>query len=149
MTALPLESLEIRGYRIFAEVSVPHLARVNLITGKNNSGKTALLEALRLYAGHADHETLLDILVRRHEFADDSLRGAQSGELVSAMLRGLFHGAAPMTQGRPAIYIGPAWSPGLDISFGWGEPNPPTSSAPPPLSGDRANAAGSAGGEQQ
>jgi hypothetical protein len=62
---LPLPSLRIRGYRLFEDLTIPHLARVNLITGKNNTGKTALLEAIRIWADTGAPRTLRDIIVGR------------------------------------------------------------------------------------
>lgn len=44
-------SFGIKNFRCIEELSVGSLARVNLIAGKNNMGKTALLEALWLYSG--------------------------------------------------------------------------------------------------
>lgn len=44
-----IESFEIQNYRLFKHLKIEKLGRVNLITGKNNVGKTALLEALWLY----------------------------------------------------------------------------------------------------
>jgi hypothetical protein len=41
-------SFEITNFRCFEHLKVTDLARVNLIAGRNNSGKTALLEALYL-----------------------------------------------------------------------------------------------------
>ena len=46
---LLLDSLEIKGYRCFEHLTIEKLGRVNLIVGKNNVGKTALLEALWIY----------------------------------------------------------------------------------------------------
>ena len=43
---LLLNSLEIKGYCRFEHLTIEKLGRVNLIVGKNNVGKTALLEAL-------------------------------------------------------------------------------------------------------
>lgn len=43
-----LQSLKIDNFKRFRELNLPVLKRVNLITGKNNTGKTALLEALLL-----------------------------------------------------------------------------------------------------
>jgi AAA15 family ATPase/GTPase len=48
MAELLLDSLEIKGYRCFEHLTIEKLGRVNLIVGKNNVGKTALLEALLL-----------------------------------------------------------------------------------------------------
>lgn len=44
-------SLSIKNYRCFEALEMDSLERVNLITGKNNSGKTALLESIFLQLG--------------------------------------------------------------------------------------------------
>lgn len=44
-----IEKLTIKNFRGFEFIELPHLKRLNLITGKNNVGKTALLEALFLF----------------------------------------------------------------------------------------------------
>lgn len=46
-----LERLHIRNYRVFNDLTIDRLSRINLIAGKNNSGKTSLLEAIFLLAG--------------------------------------------------------------------------------------------------
>ena len=46
-----LESLRVRNFRGFRDLRVEGLGRINLFAGRNNSGKTALLEALSLLAG--------------------------------------------------------------------------------------------------
>ena len=46
-----LEKLHIRNYRIFRDLEIDQLRRINLIAGRNNSGKTSLLEAIFLLAG--------------------------------------------------------------------------------------------------
>ena len=46
-----LERLHIRNYRVFNDLKIDQLSRINLIAGKNNSGKTSLLEAIFLLAG--------------------------------------------------------------------------------------------------
>jgi len=43
-----IKSLHIRGYRCFKDFALEDLQRVNLLLGKNNCGKTALLEAVEL-----------------------------------------------------------------------------------------------------
>lgn len=43
-----LQSIEIENFRCFEKTSISGFEQINLITGKNNSGKTALLEALYL-----------------------------------------------------------------------------------------------------
>ena len=41
-----LQSIEIENFRCFEKTSISGFEQINLITGKNNSGKTALLEAI-------------------------------------------------------------------------------------------------------
>ncbi|NOZ07049.1 MAG: AAA family ATPase [Chloroflexi bacterium] len=45
-------SFSLRNYRCFTDMTIAPLARINLIAGKNNMGKTALLEALWLHHGY-------------------------------------------------------------------------------------------------
>jgi predicted ATPase len=49
-----LSSLYISNFRSLEDFHVPKLGRVNLIVGKNNSGKSSVLEALRIYAGNGN-----------------------------------------------------------------------------------------------
>jgi hypothetical protein len=62
-----IESIEIKGYRTFSDFSLNGLGRINLLVGKNNSGKTSLLEALALLWGGDDLSQLWQILARRGE----------------------------------------------------------------------------------
>ncbi len=45
------KSIEIKNFRLFKDFTIEGLGRVNLIVGKNNVGKTSLLEALFLQQG--------------------------------------------------------------------------------------------------
>lgn len=56
-----LKSLLIQNFRGLEDFYVPKLGQVNLIVGKNNSGKSSVLEALRLYAGNASRAVLEEI----------------------------------------------------------------------------------------
>jgi hypothetical protein len=44
------KSVRIQNFRQFKDLKLDGLAQINLITGKNNTGKTSLLEALWIYA---------------------------------------------------------------------------------------------------
>jgi AAA15 family ATPase/GTPase len=46
-----LTSFTVKKYRLFDTLTIESLSRLNLIAGKNNVGKTTLLEALWLYSG--------------------------------------------------------------------------------------------------
>ena len=52
-------SFHAQNFRGFKDVQLDDLARVNLIAGKNNTGKTALLEAILTYTGEYDASRLL------------------------------------------------------------------------------------------
>ncbi|MBT9096257.1 AAA family ATPase [Methylovulum psychrotolerans] len=56
-----LNSLVIKNFRMLEDFSVEKLGRLNLIVGKNNSGKSTVLEALRIYAGGANFNLLKEI----------------------------------------------------------------------------------------
>jgi predicted ATPase len=61
-----LDSLLIKNFRALENFEVSKLGRVNLIVGKNNSGKSSVLEALRIYAGNGQRE-LLDSISAEHD----------------------------------------------------------------------------------
>ena len=49
-----LERLHIRNFRGFGDLRIGSLGRINLVTGRNNAGKTTLLEAILLLVGAAN-----------------------------------------------------------------------------------------------
>ncbi|MEC7121178.1 MAG: AAA family ATPase [Pseudomonadota bacterium] len=73
-----LESLQIKNFRMLEDFNVEKLGDVNLIVGKNNSGKSTVLEALRIYAGNGNQRLLEEIAQSRSEkyrlTEDDDLR---------------------------------------------------------------------------
>jgi AAA15 family ATPase/GTPase len=62
-----LNTLTIENFRLFRHLNIEGLKRVNLFAGKNNSGKTALLEALRIMAAEEELSVMKYILHRRGE----------------------------------------------------------------------------------
>ncbi len=62
-----LNSLDIKNYRNLKELRIGSLGRVNLITGKNNTGKSALLEAIAIYATKGDLVLIYQLLGERGE----------------------------------------------------------------------------------
>ena len=61
-----IHSLKIENFRSLEDFQVNKLGRVNLIVGKNNSGKSSVLEALRIYAGNGNRE-LLENIAQGHD----------------------------------------------------------------------------------
>ena len=83
-----LTSFEITNFRTFSHLRIERLGRVNLIVGKNNVGKTTLLEALRFY-GMASPVALRECLTDHEEWFSGSVAGEPWLDL-----RCLFHGRA-------------------------------------------------------
>ena len=53
-----LRTLELQGYRGFESFRLPDLRRVNLLVGRNNCGKTSILEAVDFLASRGDPSVL-------------------------------------------------------------------------------------------
>src|SRR5713226_8100994 len=104
MGTLLLNSLEIRNFRGFDHLQIERLGRVNLIVGKNNIGKSSLLEALQLYACRATSPTCIwELLKVRNEISRPFVN---VGDMLAA-LKYLFYGRMPIRPGLEPIQIGP------------------------------------------
>ena len=66
-----LKVLNLRQYRGFESYQLADLARVNLVVGKNNSGKTSILEAVELLLSEGSVSALLESAQRRDELSGD------------------------------------------------------------------------------
>ena len=86
---LALDSLEIKNFRAFKHLQIERLARVNLIVGKNNVGKTSLLEALWIYAEGGSRLTLRRLILSRDEADETDLN--DSSELRIEAFNRLFY----------------------------------------------------------
>lgn len=53
--------LQIKNFRLFSDLEINWLSRINLIAGRNNCGKTTVLEALFLLCGAGNAELVLRI----------------------------------------------------------------------------------------
>jgi len=97
-----IHSFYVKNFRLFDELKVPSLSQVNLIVGKNNSGKTALLEAIFTYFTNSNPSPLFDLLIKRQE--DWSL---ENDELVAAdVLKHLFLDHHLPNVGEEGIVLG-------------------------------------------
>lgn len=82
-----LDSLTIKNFRILEDVTIEKLGHVNLIVGKNNSGKSTVLEALALLASGFETE-VLNLLtdnrnVNRHENIQNERKSIFKGSFHS------------------------------------------------------------------
>lgn len=84
------KSFRVQNFRGFKDLRLDDMARVNLIAGKNNTGKTALLEAIYTYTGVYDTSLLLRISAdQRRSFR--SFRLEEGTELIKPGWHLLFH----------------------------------------------------------
>ena len=68
-----LDSLHIKNFRCFEDLTIPSLGRVNLIVGKNNRGKSTLLEAIAVFAQGGSTKSIKNLLNKRHEFFNGAI----------------------------------------------------------------------------
>jgi hypothetical protein len=101
-----LPSFEIVGFRTFAHLRIERLGRVNLIVGRNNVGKTNLLEALRLYSTPGRVEAIQTLLLDH----DEVVLGEKSQperNILPLAVEGLFFDRAPRSGELGEIRLGP------------------------------------------
>lgn len=109
MAELLLNSLEIKNFRAFEHLKIEKLGRVNLIVGRNSIGKTALLEALWVYANRGTLNVLLSLLEQHKEFnfaaaKEISLKTDSTQSVIDA-LEYLFYNV-PKIETSPVAEIG-------------------------------------------
>jgi ABC-type transport system involved in cytochrome c biogenesis ATPase subunit len=126
-----LRSFSVSNFRGFRSLAVERLKRVNIITGRNNVGKTALLEALFLSSGHFNPQLPMIVnawrgLDRFSPRADDvwgwlfldkaldkpiELTATESsGEVHRLRITCGPRGAATLEPGSPPVLSTEAWS---------------------------------------
>ena len=66
---LPLESFSVQQFRGIRNIELNQLGRVNILVGRNNCGKTSILEALATYARPLRPSEWFDV-VRRREISN-------------------------------------------------------------------------------
>jgi len=90
---LKISTLDIQQFRALRRLRIEGLGRVNLFTGRNNTGKSSVLEALRILASDASPSIIFEILRFREEDVgetDESTRLSDAEGLFQ--LSSLFHG---------------------------------------------------------
>lgn len=63
-----LKTIQIKNFRGFQSFKLQQLGRVNLLVGKNNSGKTSILEAIQLLCSRTNLEPLAEVMTNRGEY---------------------------------------------------------------------------------
>lgn len=113
-----MRSLTINNYRLFENFRINQTARVNLVVGTNNSGKSSLLEAIYLLASEDVTSSLFYILDERGEFVSRSPdvrydKGLPGGYQVSH----IFHGHSLRSGQTATIQSDAGRNALLDISL--------------------------------
>ena len=112
---LHLPDLSIKGFRGIEQLSIPRLGHVNLFVGKNGTGKTTLLEAIRVYAARGSWLVVEEIL-RRHNEVLETTDQDGSVRVEVPNWNAIFHGRRNSPSGE--ILIGPVNNP-LQIHLDW------------------------------
>lgn len=125
---LRLPDLRIVGFRAFKELEIKRLGRVNLLTGKNNSGKSSVLEALRLYASAGSKNLMLELVDSRDENTPTERRTELAvlnlfhGRItVSDVPRGFRFEIGPMKSDSDRLIAEAGWwdnGPAVKLRFG-------------------------------
>jgi hypothetical protein len=118
-----IASLSIERFRSLQQLKVEGLGRVNLVTGRNNTGKSSILEALRILASDASPSVLSRILRYREEDTGETEEAVSPVDTESlAQLGSLFTGFPQISETRAPIVLaanGGMASMQLTISLGW------------------------------
>lgn len=101
-----IDSFLIENFRLFESLRLERLARVNLFVGRNNSGKSALLEAIEVYASTASAETLLNLIKAREETWSGKSQ-VEFRQLYGNPIRHIFRGHQFPNVGAGGIVLGP------------------------------------------
>ncbi len=101
-----LNSLIIKNFRALENFEVKKLGRVNLIVGKNNSGKSTILEALRIYAGAGNRSLLRKIAKNRDEKSDWHSNEQPNKSNLSFPFENFFTGRQFPNEDNKGILIG-------------------------------------------
>ena len=116
MTKPLFDSLEIRQFRAFNYLKIEQLGHINLFLGKNNVGKSTLLEALCLHANLGSPQVIQWILDSRGEPGEIG-----HGKTVEPTAWSLFHGHPELERIKESIQIGRVGAPdsALLLSITW------------------------------
>lgn len=101
-----ISSLHLKNYRNLKELKINSLGRVNLITGKNNTGKSTLLEAIALFATKGDLALIYQFLSERGENFRQTENNKNSTDVNLRSLSSLFTNRVISFDRDDAIIIG-------------------------------------------
>jgi hypothetical protein len=117
---LHLPSLSIQGFRGITNLSIPRFAPVTLVTGMNNTGKTSVLEAVRLFSEEATPEVIRELLQFREENAEAIATDQDSPRDAPFLVSALFHGFPRLYENpEPIVFSHNDNSRQMQIQVSW------------------------------
>ncbi|GHU58104.1 hypothetical protein FACS189444_1270 [Spirochaetia bacterium] len=102
-----LDSLKVKNFKALKDFEISKLGRFNLIVGKNNSGKSTVLESLRILAAQGNPSLINDIVIKHDDQLFTQIRHdvvKDDGNTVK-VYEGLFSDRIFPADGSP-IFIG-------------------------------------------
>lgn len=105
-----LDSFIAQNFRQFINLELPRLSTVNLFVGRNNAGKSALLEAIEVYATGGTYRTLLSIVSAREETWGGSVV-SENMSVGNEVFRHLFRGHLLPEPDTKGFIVGPLAEP--------------------------------------
>lgn len=118
-----INTLSIDRFRALRQLSLDGLGRVNLITGRNNTGKSSVLEALRILASDASPSVINNILRYREEDIGESEEPNRPSDAEGLLqISSLFHGFPQLSDKPQSISIsaqGRQRPMSLTLQVGW------------------------------
>ena len=101
-----IATLSIERFRALRQLKIDGFGRVNLITGRNNTGKSSVLEALRLLASDASPSVILNILRFREEDVGEPEENSRALDAEGVfLLSSLFNGFPQFSAKLESIVI--------------------------------------------
>jgi len=96
------KNLRIKNFRIFEHIEFAKLSHVNLLAGRNNVGKTTLLEAILLFAKLGSPAVIINLLQERDLLMSESLQKP----FINIPVQHLFHNSQFPTEPNKELRIG-------------------------------------------
>lgn len=100
-----LPSFYIENFRLFDQLTIKRLGRVNLIVGRNNSGKSAFLEAVLLYVSNASPLIFYNLAFTRQDDWSNTISIPRSKRLAFNPIRHFFKGHRIPDLDKPGFKI--------------------------------------------
>ena len=119
-----LHSFAVRGFRALSSLDLDSLGSINLLVGKNNTGKTTVLEALRIYFSSDPRLRIFNLLNSREEFTrsrrTSGIRSSNTDPGFVMSFDALFTGRQELTVGQE-FHLGPMGDEEgqLKVGFVW------------------------------